>query len=314
LYDIVARRSGRGVPVRWWLAAGAIVVLAFLPWLAIGTVENALRSSKTVRADQPPWFSGQWLSLLRDVNRFNNGAIGGLLSPAPKWTFVAGAALFILPMCIALWTLAQRVRRGLLTDWPSVALMASLWLVPHSALFALALAGMQYDLRYALFCTVPYYVLAAWSITSIRSRLLRHALLAAIVILGSLALQANYFVPYKEDYRAALNHVAKAQQPGDGVVYFPFDKQPAQWTIYHKAVRPPVEIRLAAPPSELSRFNRIWLIKYTRVGHAIPELKRLDGALRASFNEVDRRSHFWVETIIYERRGASQVARGDGFR
>ena len=303
LYDVVARRNQPGIPVRWWMVWGAVLALAFLPWLASGVVGNALHSPRTIPAGQPPWILDQWSALIRDVNRFDNGAVDGLRAKVPWWSFAAGGLLFVWPVWLAVRRLASRAtalpeNRG---DVRSTALLATLWLAPHLTLMILALKGVPYDVRYALACTVPYYLLAGRGITIMRSRIWRCASLAGILLYSGYALRADYFIPYKENYRDALGHIANAQQPGDCALFFPDGTLPLQWGVYHAGQTPPRIIRPEPETSDMEGCKRIWLVTYTKAAPPSGQLRSVHRNLTASFIEVERQHYFGVDVMLYAR-------------
>lgn len=162
--------------------------------------------------------------------------------------------------------------------------------------------GLQYDLRYALFCLVPYYLLVARGVATMRSPLWRCAWLVGIILYSGFALRVNYSMPYKEDYRRAIGHIANAQQPGDCAIFFPFHSLPLQWGVY-AAKRPPPEIFRTEPQaSGIDRCSRVWLVKYSRVAGSSAELHRIEQNLIESFIKVEEKYYFWVDTDLYARR------------
>ncbi len=295
-----------------WLSGGVLAIGAsFLPWLASGVVRTMLHSNVTTLRAQPTWFAANWLSFLRDLNRYNNGAIDGALHDAPRWSVACGL-LFLVPVILALKPLFQRA--AVPKSWSSrdsVLLLAMLWLAPHLILLGLATTGMQYDVRYSLFCLVPYYILVAAGISSLPRTVWRWSWLAVIVLYSGLALRAQYFVPYKEDYRGALQYLAAAEMPGDCVVFLPFGGLPLQWDVYERNKQPPHIIAPAALDAESGSCGRIWLVRYSRVDTDADraQLKEVEQNLGAlSFVKAEENHYFWVDSASFTR-STSQPAQ-----
>lgn len=308
VYGLLRRKQFR-IPALWWLVAAIAMLAAFAPWFMSGIVESALRSPKITRVNQAPWYTAHWSTFFQDLNRFNNGYVSGLLNSSPRWCFIVGGLLFSLPILLALKPLvaAGAARPARSPDRENSVLMAILWMAPHVTLVVLGLMGMQYDVRYVLFCIVPYYVLVARGIMTMPVLAWRTVWVVGIVLFSGFALRANYFVPYKEDYRDALVHVAKAQQPGDCVLFFPAGILPRAWTVYQvNQTLPPVVGPEALDPGAGS-CNRVWLVKYERMGVKTDELRRLEQKLQPSFTRVGEQQYFWVGTTLFARQQLSSV-------
>jgi 4-amino-4-deoxy-L-arabinose transferase-like glycosyltransferase len=299
-------RKRFGVPVRWLVWGALAVAVAFVPWLASGVVYNALHSGKTLPESQPNWFSAHWYTILRDVNRFNNGAIDGPLDSAPRCSYVCGL-LFLLPALLALKPIVGMragVASGKWMDRDSALLLGGLWLVPHLILLVLGIRGMQYDVRYSLFCIVPYYLLVAGGLSSLPRNALRWSWIAAIVLYSALALRATYFVPYKEDYKGALTYIAAAENPDDCAIFLPFETLPYQWEIYAEGRQPPRMIVPGALDAEIGRCGRMWLVKYSRVRPRGNQLKEIEQKVGTVLVKTEERHYFWIDTVLFTRPGS----------
>jgi 4-amino-4-deoxy-L-arabinose transferase-like glycosyltransferase len=305
----IFQRKRLGIPAFWWLVAAVAVVIAFTPWLTTGIIETALRSPKTSFKTQPFWFAVDRLTYIRDLNAFNNGNVDNLISfrSYRRSCLVAGWLLFSIPALLALRPLVSRraAPTGGFPEGQSLALLAILWIAPHLVLIAMGFGGMQYHVRYALFCMIPYYVLASRGITTIPVSAARAVWVIAIILYSSFALRANYFRPYKENYRDALLHLASAQQPGDCMVIFPDPKSDLpsrEWDIYVSSQTPPRVISPDEIGSEAGACGRVWFV----AGQVFPTdadlLHQLERKLPTIFTETEDRHYFWVSTALFSRQ------------
>ena len=95
------------MPAAWWLGGGAMILLAYVPWLTSGVLSAAGHSGKTFSGKNAFW-SVNSATFFTAVNFFNNGKPAGLLSSSPLWTFPAGGLLFSGPAILALSAARQR--------------------------------------------------------------------------------------------------------------------------------------------------------------------------------------------------------------
>lgn len=303
----VFQRKHFGIPALWWLVAGIAVVIAFAPWLTTGIIESALRSPKTSFKSQPFWFAVDRLTYIRDLNAFNNGNVDNLvtLRSFRRSCLVAGWLLFSMPALLALRPLVSRgaAPTGRFPGGQSLALLAILWIAPHLVLIAMGLLGMQYHVRYALFCMVPYYVLAARGITTFPVPAARAVWVIGIILYSSFALRANYFRPYKENYRDALLHLASAQQPGDCMVIFPnnIDLPIREWTVYLSSRTPPRVISPDVIESGAGDCGRVWFVAWQVFPEDADQLHQIERKLPTFFTKTEDRHYFWVSTTLFAR-------------
>jgi mannosyltransferase len=297
------------IPLSWWLVAGIAVVIAFTPWLTTGIIKSALRSPKTSLKSQPPWFAVDRLTYVRDLNAFNNGNADNLTTfrSYGRSVLIAGCLLFSMPALLALRPLVSRgaAPSGRFPERQRLALLAILWITPHLVLIAMGFLGMQYHVRYALICIIPYYVLAARGLTTIPIRAVRAVWVIGIILYSSFALRANYFRPYKENYRDALLHLASAQQPGDCMVIFPDPKAELpswEWTVYVGSRTPPRVISSDAIESDAGDCSRVWFVAAQVFPAQSDQLHQLERKLPTFFTETEDRHYFWVSTALFARQ------------
>lgn len=299
-------RKRFAIPATWLLWGAFAFAASYLPWLTSGVVYNIRHNEISTSVSLLPYFSTHWYTFGRDMNRFDNGAIDGTLNSAPLWSYVFGL-LFVIPVLMALRPLLSKGSGHAVKAWSnrdSGLLLAVVCFVPHLILLGIASQGIRYDVRYSLFCLVPYYALVAGGLAWLPRSVWRWSWLGAIVLYSGLALRAQYSVPYKEDYRGALQYLAGAEMPGDCAVFLPFGGLPLQWDLYERDKRPPHIIAPAALDTESGGCGRIWLVRNSRVDLAsdraqLNEVKQDLGAL--SFAEADERHYFWVDTALFNR-------------
>ncbi len=117
-----------------------------------------------------------------------------------------------------------------------------------------------------------YYALVAVGMLCLRPPALRASVMALALIYSLVGLRANYLEPYKENYRDALEHVAREYRAGDACLFLPFGDVPLQWSVYRYQPQPS-ELRTTSLMEELltdaDRFERVWVIAY-RIGRRTP--------------------------------------------
>ena len=292
---------------RVWLIGGMLwLVLSYLPWLSSGIIGEALHGKKvSMSANQNPP-AEHWYTVFTVLNTFNNGRPDGLLESAPWWTFVAGGVLFSLPAAFALWPLARRHGHTRLeeSERQSLAYLVVLCAVPIVLAFGAGFLFAFYNIRYIAFCAAPYYILVARGIARSPSAW-RPALMVALLAYSALSLRANYFIPYKEDYKQAFASVAHDYQPGDcAVVAPPWEERQARWawSIY-EGDRPALPMfPIEAVISGAERCNRVWLISvfYRDNPPALRDAQSARTRLAQTYAGTDRRRFFWVDIDLYE--------------
>jgi hypothetical protein len=166
--------------------------------------------------------------------------------------------LFTAPAVWALWQRAPERKREARAE----ILLALLWLVPVGGVAALGIFRLVYDVRHVSFAIAAYYLLVARGLTLISSNSLRAVLMVAIVGYWGLSVRANYFMPFKENYRDAFATLVSQAAPGDCTVYgAPDGRSNADWywTSYYHGQAPPTMIALGQAASRID-CARIWLL------------------------------------------------------
>jgi uncharacterized membrane protein len=315
----VLRRQRYALPRSWWIGGGVLTAVLYAPWLA-GVIDQALHSPNTLLTElnrqgiapvgmAPPWFAVRWGTIFSIMATFNNSRVAGLLASPPWWAFGVGGLLFTLPACWALTPLvAKPADEPGVVERESVLFLTLLSLLPILLALATAAIGVQFNVRYIAFCAAPYYILVARGIATLPLEKLRYAVAVLIVLFSIGALRANYYIPYKENYRDALAYVARERQPGDCWLFLPFEQQTSPiWAIYH--AEPGLRAtRLADVTANPGDCPRLWVIEYRR---APGPARRVDQALRVlegTHTKTDESRYFWIDVGLYVPKG-SQAKR-----
>jgi uncharacterized membrane protein len=311
------RRKEYSLPSAWLWGGICGVAIGYTPWLASGIVREVLRGEKMQRLNTMAHsVSGpvHWFTLATAVNVFNNGRPSGLMVSCPAWTFIVGGLLFCLPAALALLPLVDppSSKREETRERESVLYLLLLFTIP---IVLAVLAGVlygTYDVKYVAFCAVPYYILVARGLSLGDSLAARRVMLALILAYSVLSLRANYFVPYKEDYKDALASVAHDYQPSDcAVVAPPWEERQARWawSIYEGAKPGPQVIPLNSATPGSGACERVWLISVLDRSNpqAIRAAESARQQLTRTYFEHQRRSFFWMDVDLYANRGDFQA-------
>ena len=300
LYAFLYRRR-YSIPRAWWVGGAVLGFVLFAPWLLGGMMRQTQIWGQTLLGGQPHYFNVHWWTFLSTLNRFNNGKPLGFFAATPWWVFLAGGLLFTVPALLALKALFTRRRSSPLgrSYRENVVLVAVLWLVPVLLALALGIINVQYDLRYVSFCAAPYYILVARGLTSLGSVRLRQILVVAIIVYSAYSLRANYFIPYKENYRDSLGHMAREYKEGDCSVFLPEWGVPLQWDIYY-GNEPELQVEtLDSVISSSSQCDRVWLISYRRTTEAAGQSDAGKRRLEFTHATVEEKHYFWVDLGLY---------------
>lgn len=301
LYAALNRRR-YALPATWWLGGPLLASIAYLPWLASGVIGYALRSPEPMPDRQPLWFAVRWRTIIDTMSMFNNSRSVGVTVPAPRWALLSGVILFTVPGLIALKSLIPglKANSGERSDRGSLLLLSILWLLPILVALGLgAVLHLEYDPRLVIFSVFPYYVLVARGITRLNSPRMRQVLVALIVVFSALSLRANYFVPYKENYRDALAYLAREHREADCSIFLPFNEPPLQWSIYH-GDGPALRVAdLDAVVSGQIRCERVWLVLYRRTLGTSRIGDEGEKTLQVTHQKVDERHYFWIRVGLY---------------
>jgi mannosyltransferase len=296
---------------RLWCASGILLVtLCYAPWLFSGVVQNVLaRGRNTPHPGQVSSLSVHWYTPVAAINWFNNGKLLGFNAPSPWWTYVLGGLLFSLPMLLALKELSNDAaplasRQG--RD-EGLVLICLLWLVPLLLVCATGLIKVLYNPRFTVYIVGFYYVLVARGIAGLRHSALRYGLVLTLSAYSLYSLRAVYFVPYKEDNRAAVAYAASGYSESDCILFWPEGKagEPSSyWKIYqwrHPGIR---VVDFEGIPARRADCKRMWLVM-DRTWWKNLETSKLDlgrETLERYYSPRTRREYYGAEVALYERK------------
>jgi len=180
---------------------------------------------------------------------------------------------------------------------------AQLFAVPLLVILAVNLIGVQYNVRYTLPCLAPYYLLVARGLSLPRALWLRAALVVVVVAYSGAALRANYFIPYKENYRDGLAWLSDRYEPNDAVIFAPWGRPPREWRIYgYDKVHPKLTTTDVQTVVRSGRPPVVWLVSYHRVPDAARESRSMRQRLARAYRRTDGARFHWVEVDRLEVR------------
>lgn len=292
-----------------WIGGLAVGLLLYSPWLASGVVGQALHTSKIKfgqNADPP---SVYWWTLLSVANTFDNGRPAGLLESSPWWTFPVGGLLFGVPLLLALRPLIKgfKPQHADQLEQENVVLSALVSALPVSLALTVGALHGPYSMRYVSFCAAPYYLLVARGLSTMKPALLRSVVLILGLAYSVYSLKANYFIPYKENYRDALADLARLYKEGDcSVVAPPWEERQVRWawSIYH-GDQPELKIaNLEAVTSGQTNCGRVWLISVAYRGFpaAVRNSREMRESLEHVRSKTEEKRYFWVDLGLYEQK------------
>ena len=287
------------LPRAWLIGAALSLCVALLPWL----VFTGAGQIDAVRLAAPPrWSAVRLTTVISVLNKFNNGAVDGIVATMPRWTFLMGAALFTLPVLMTTlrWV---RMRTPGSAESFGTSLCVIAGALPVLLVLSFGLAHVKFDIRYVAFCIAPYYLLAAAGIRRMQSRFIRLGVIIAIVTYSGYALRANYWIPYHEDFRGAAQYVAARSLDDDCYAFVPFAAPPLGWTIYMPG--PPKATVLAAnsDPISLRRCQRTWVITYERGGDEVPipeDWRKWLTRMSSSHVRLDTKQFVWISVQLFQ--------------
>jgi len=307
-FGLVHRREHR-IPAAWWAGGSLLGLALYAPWLFSGAFERMFGNRWYLEAGSVSSTSVKWFSLMASVNWFNNGKWFGVHQMTPPWLFLLGALLFTLPAIYGSRSLLKRPPPEALerARQRSLALVNALWLAPLLVIVLAGLLGLQFNFRYLVFLAAPYYIVVGNGLAELAPPRLRAIWILLVLIHSGIGLRAVYYLPFKEDYRAAVIHVTSQQQPDDCAVFLPARKwgERAQfWYVYRHDSVPPRLVDAAAAVSGKPRCGRVWLVWDRTWGlnrEPAPSVAAKE-TLESSLTRVDQARYFEMEVGLYEPR------------
>lgn len=242
---------------------------------------------------------------------------------APAWAMMAAGALLLAP-----WTLfraasgaadavsdegaaegeaagpAREVHPpSLLRRREAAMTCALLFGLPLLVILGVNLIGVQYNVRYTLPCLAPYYLLVARGLTLLRPRWMHAVALVLVVAYSGVALRANYFIPYKENYRDGLAWLSERCGPQDAVIFAPWGRVPREWKIYgYDEGHPGLKTTDVQSVIRDRRPPVVWLVSYHRVQDAARESRAMRERLARVYRRTDGATFHWIDVDRFEAR------------
>jgi mannosyltransferase len=289
LADVAWRRAAAVGVLGRFIAALALVFVAFLPWLPVFTWQVSLvQTSFWIAAPEPT----------------------GLLDAFRTYTGSDDLLHALLPMLA--WGAYRLTRRPAAPAPPRPALLFLLpWLAgPIVFPFVLSLISSPIFLpKYTIAASVPFAILAAAGIVALPFRVLRAGALLACVALSARTLPAYYDVNTKDGWAEATPAVEALARPDDAVVVYPYFNKIA-FDFYRERddlqVRP-FPLFTAPPPDDgwpviferaTAGRDRIWFVALAADPTAQVALDQLRSAFELTSHEVRQK----VAIYRFDRR------------
>jgi len=303
---LVHRREYR-IPAPWWVGGLLLGLALYAPWLFSGVFERLYENRRYLNPGGNSSTSAKWFSLLASVNWLNNGKWLGVHQPTPPWLVGLGVLLFTLPAGYGCRSVFRRsASEGVEgSRRRSLVLLNALWLAPLVAIVLAGLLGLHFNFRYIVFLAAPYYVVAGKGLSELEPLRLRGVWILLVLIHSGIGLRAVYFLPFKEDYRGAVAHVAQRQRPGDCGVFLPARKWgelPKFWYVYQRDSAPPRLVDAGSAAAGASGCERVWLV-WDRTWWLNREPAPSASAketLERSLTRVGGARYFEMEVALYE--------------
>jgi uncharacterized membrane protein len=289
--------------LRKWLPCTGVVLILFSLWFVNGThffqaIADATRNGQPVRANPDVFpFSGEFNQVRAAVIPYTFFALaaGFSLGPSPRDLLADRSLAPLLYSMSTIFALFVLYGGLFLSGWlalrrqKDVTRFLLLWIiVPVLGVFAVAkLFNVFYDVRYVAMVLPAYLFLVASGIASFSKPAVRFLLIAAVLLVHSVALANYYFDPRyaREDTRATAKFLESVARPDDLVlVVGTLSSLPHYYTGKSALVRfnmqdesdDPLGVRLR----QLSaKHDRLWLVEIRpwqvdRAGSVKTELDR----------------------------------------
>ena len=192
-------------------------------------------------------------------------------------------------------------------EMPALFLLASFCLgvaVP----IALGFIGFPFDSRYTLSALPIYYVLVAQGIARITPHTFRYAWALAACAFSLFALRANYFFPYKENWRDSMALVVDSYQANDCVTMAPFGNRPVNtWYAYgfDKKLPGMRYLPVSRVAEDVAGCPRLWFMEYRRVRVAFEAAESLRREVEKHHKVVAAWSFHWIDVYLYAARNST---------
>jgi uncharacterized membrane protein len=305
----------RAYRLRDWVVLQAIVVVLFVPWMAV-LVNQILRREAAAALVAPPT-----TTILIYTFSSYSGAFASYFGKAVL------LALFLLLSVLSL-VAYQKVRGAM--DWkaPLKALESYSWEVrfqdPTTVYFlvvwllsiilipfviSLVVSNPIYQAMYTIAASVAFYLLVARGVLNINGRYTKLAVVGIIVVLSVANLQAYYSSITRPQAREAISLIDANANSGDVVLVSP-SYQSWVWNYYNNRTDVAVKLLdpLGATPSNNSREiqtkviqsdvlgnNRVWFLSTSGANFTL-------SVLNQSYANVYFKSYYGYDVYLFEKR------------
>lgn len=223
-----------------------------------------------------------------------------LLINAYPWAFFM---LGLMLGCILLdWAMSADDREATHPDRLQNLILLLAVIMAAGVPILLGIAGMQFDTRYTLSALPFYYLLVAAGIATIPQQRIRTLLAVALCGYSLVALKANYFSPYKENWRDAMALMVDGWQEGDCTSLAPdWDELPITWYAYgyDRRLADMHFVRAPEVPAQAGQCQRVWFFQYSRVGNMVEAAKPLREGIESVYQPLDEWQFHWVDVTLY---------------
>jgi hypothetical protein len=264
-----------------WIASQLAIALLWLPWLPF-----FLRQSQTYQSfwiPAPTWVTVK--SVLFDLTSIH----------LPHWRVPMGMELLVLGGLV----LALLGGRGL--SRPAYLFLLGLFLAPIAAMYAVSQIKPIFVSRALIYVSMPYILLMAAGLVSLRRWGLGVGLLGLVVLLNLVSLHRIYGVVEREQWDRAASHVLANADPHELVLFVASD---AQIAFDYYAERDPKPLERRGLPVDVFTVGPLEPRMEER------DLARMDGLIegRASFWLVQSHAAF-ADPMELARRHADERYR-----
>lgn len=193
-----------------WLVVQSIILLTLLPWLMLQI--GYLQLNPDMR-DWIAWIPKPDISaLLRTFVIFSSGVGDYVTNAMPIWFFwIYNSIFFLLSL------------RGLMLFKKREGSLLLLWLgFPIVFLFLFSVIFFPiYVIKYIIFASLPYYILVAKGLSSIKAKYIKNSLILLIIIFSITSLSAYYNKDLKIPWKKVVAYMASNTQRGDIIIIAP---------------------------------------------------------------------------------------------
>lgn len=294
---------------RSWVALQVIIVLLFVPWIGIFV-------SQISTVQRAPWIQMPTLTTLTQTFTLYSGT----------------ELLLILFFGLSLLSLFTYTKKNASVDWKaplkalksyslvartpdvrSVLFLALLIFTLNAVPFAMSrFYASIYGDRYTIAASVALYLLVAAGIRNISHNYAKFAVIAVIVLLSAVPLQA-YYTTTAPQAREAVNFVDQNLRSGDLVLLSPGDHWPVIRYYNHKAMNltllgntvSSTADRMKILYSATNGHSRVWLV-VANVSYSPTE--QILKALNGSYEITLFKSYVGYQVYLFENRSVNSSA------